>query len=330
MIVEPARLKVGDLLKSSRLTGAGGFPDPPAPGVRRGARRRRRWSKTATFGLIFALPAALYIGLFQLVPVIYGLVLSFSSYSPLSRNPPEFVGLDNYLGLANDGEFGKALLVTGQYVLQVLPVTVLIALGLALLVNRPFRGVGLFRTALYIPNIVSLTAVSFIWLWMYSQNGLFNEILATLGLPDQNWLREQGSALTAASVMRIWQALGSNMVLLLAGLQTVPRELYEAGRVDGAGGWDLFRHVTIPALRPMLVYVVAMDIIYLSQSFAEIYILTQGGPLASTTTVNYLIYTEAFQYNQLGSASAMAFVLFALIVGFSLLSLRGIAGRRER
>ncbi|CAM5465834.1 carbohydrate ABC transporter permease [Leifsonia shinshuensis] len=308
----------------------GGILRPPAPVAPPQKRRSRRWTRPALFGLLFAAPAALYLIIFQLVPVIYGLVLSFTSYSPLSRNLPKFVGPSNYLDLFTSADFGKALLVTGQYVLEVLPATVVIALVLALLVNRPFRGVGFFRSAFFIPNIVSLTAVSFVWLWMYSQNGLFNDILTNLGLPNQSWLLHQDTALTAAAVMRIWKALGSNMVLLLAGLQTIPRELYEAGRVDGAGRWTLFRYITLPGLRPMLVYVVAMDIIYLAQSFAEIYVLTQGGPLGSTTTVNYLIYTQAFQYNQLGTASAMAFVLFALIIGFSVLSMRGIAGGRNR
>jgi len=293
-------------------------------------RRKTRWNKTAIAGLILVAPAALYLVTFQLIPVLFGLVLSFTSYSPLSRNAPTFLGGANYVDLLSNADFGKALLVTGQYVLQVLPLTVILGLGLALLVNRPFKGVGIFRSALFIPNIVALTAVSFIWLWMYSQNGLFNEILTNLGLPNQSWLLHQDTALTAASAMRIWKALGSNMVLLLAGLQTVPRELYEAGRVDGAGRWALFRYVTLPGLRTMLVYVVAMDIIYLAQSFGEIYVLTQGGPLGSTTTVNYLIYTQAFQYNQLGTASAMAFVLFALIIGFSVLSIRGIGGGREK
>ena len=164
---------------------------------------------------------------------------------------------------------------------------------------------------------------------MYSQNGLINEVLKFIGLHPQSWLLDQGAALNAASAMRIWMALGSNMVLLLAGLQGIPKELYEAARVDGAGAWGLFRYVTLPGLRPVLVYVVAMDIIFLAQGFAEIYVLTQGGPLGSTTTVNYLIYTEAFQYNQLGSASAMAFVLFAFIAGFSLLAVRGLMGRQK-
>jgi ABC-type sugar transport system permease subunit len=256
-------------------------------------------------------------------------VLSFTTYSPLSRSGPEFTGVENYTDLLGDAEFGNALLVTGRYVLQVLPVTVAIALVLALLVNRPFRGVGLFRSALYVPHIVSLTAVSMVWLWMYSQTGLFNEILTGVGLPAQSWLLDSDSALNAVSAMRVWKALGSNMVLLLAGLQSIPKELYEAARMDGAGRWNAFRYVTLPGLRPMLVYVVAMDIIYLAQGFAEIYVLTGGGPLGSTTTVNYLIYNEAFQYNQLGSASAMAFVLFALIVGFSVLAVRGVTGKRS-
>ncbi|MFI7703180.1 carbohydrate ABC transporter permease [Nonomuraea sp. NPDC049480] len=285
---------------------------------------KRRW-----VGALFVLPAALYLVCFQLVPVLYGFALSFTRYSPLSRTGPEPVGVDNYARLLDSSEFSQALLVTGKYVLIVLPFTVVIALGLAMLAKRPFRGVGLFRSALYVPHIVSLTAVSMVWLWIYSQNGLVNEILGLLGLQEQNWLLEEGSALNAASAMRVWKALGANMVLLLAGLQAIPTVLYEAARVDGAARWNVFQHVTLPGLRPMLTYVVAMDIVFLAQGFAEIFVLTRGGPLGSTTTVNYLIYTEAFQYNRFGSASAMAFVLFAFIVGFSFLAIRGVGGRRS-
>nr|WP_231747425.1 sugar ABC transporter permease [Auraticoccus cholistanensis] len=212
---------------------------------------------------------------------------------------------------------------------MVLPPTVAIALGLALLAARPFRGVGVFRSALYVPHIVSLTTVAVVWLWIYSPNGLVNEVLTTVGLAPQSWLLEQESALPAVAAMRVWKALGSNMVLLLAGLQSIPGELYEAASTDGAGALQRFRHITLPGLRPILTYVVAMDIIFLAQGFAELFILTGGGPLASTTTVNYLIYTEAFQYNGFGSASAMAFVLFAFIAAFSFLSIRGVAGRRS-
>src|SRR5699024_10791839 len=133
-----------------------------------------------------------------------------------------------------DPDFLNALWVTLRYTLQVLPGTVAIALVLAMLANRPFRGVGLFRSALYIPHIVSLTAVSMIWLWMYSQNGLFNDLLAMVDLGPQRWLNEPDTALNGVTVMRIWKALGSNMVLLLAGLQTIPKELYEAAGIDGS------------------------------------------------------------------------------------------------
>ncbi|MGO2541329.1 MAG: carbohydrate ABC transporter permease [Specibacter sp.] len=299
---------------------------PRGPASRTGP---KRWTSLNWVGLGFVAPAAIYIAVFHLFPVVYGFVLSFTKYSPLSRGGPKFTGLENYKALLGDADFANALLVTGRYVLQVLPLTVVIALLLALLVNRPFKGVGIARSALYIPHIVSLTAVSMVWLWMYSQNGLFNDILGSLGLPDQAWLLNEDTALNAASTMRIWKALGSNMVLLLAGLQGIPRELYEASEMDGAGKWHQFRYVTLPGLRPVLVFVVAMDIIALSQGFAEIFVLTQGGPLGSTTTVNYLIYTQAFQYNQLGAASAMAFVLFAFIAGFSLLAIRGLTGKQS-
>lgn len=273
--------------------------------------------------MLLVAPAALYVLVFQIVPVVYGLILSFTEYTPLQRGAPTFVGLQNYAALVGDADFRGALWVTARYTLQVLPVTIAIALVLALLANRSFRGVGIFRSALYVPHIVSLTAVSMIWLWMYSQNGLINDILGTFNLSPQHWLNEPSSALNGVSVMRIWKALGSNMVLLLAGLQTIPKNLYEAASIDGAGRWHLFRHVTLPGLRPMLIYVIATDIIYLSQSFAEVFVLTSGGPLRSTTTVNYLIYTEAFEYSNMGSASAMAFVLFAFIAALTLIALRG-------
>ncbi|MEV6964837.1 sugar ABC transporter permease [Hamadaea sp. NPDC051192] len=202
-------------------------PARDSGGAPRARKRPRRASRRlARSGLLFVVPAALYVAFSQLGPVVYGLVLSFTKYNPLSRSGPQPVGLDNYRSLLDDPEFGKALLVTGRYVLQVLPVTVVLAMGLALLANRAFRGVGLFRTALYVPHVVSLTAVSMIWLWIYSDQGLVNQVFDFFGLPSQSWLLQEGSALNAASAMRVWKALGSNMVLLLAGLQTVQRDLY--------------------------------------------------------------------------------------------------------
>lgn len=303
-------------------------PDGSQPGRRRNGIFRHVHGRQRLFGILFVLPATIYVLTFQLGPVLYGLVLSFAQYSPLDRGGPEFIGIGNYRTIIADPEFGKAMLVTLRYVLQVLPATVIIAMFLAVVANRSFRGVGFFRTGLYIPHVISLTAVSMIWLWIYSDTGLINSVLGWFGLGPQSWLTNADSALNAVTVMRVWKALGSNMVLLLAGLQAVPRDLYEAARMDGAGVLNQFRYVTLPGIRPMLTYVVAMDVIYLAQGFTEIFVLTQGGPLGSTTTVNYLIYTEAFQYNEMGSASAMAFVLFAFIAALSLIAIRTTQGRK--
>lgn len=278
-------------------------------------------------GLLFILPAASFIMVFQFFPVGYGLYLSFTSYSPLDRGSPQLVGATNYLALLESPDFLSSLRVTAQFVLEVLPAAVGIAFLLALAANQKIRGIGLFRAALYIPRIVPMAAVSLVWLWLYSPEGWFNSLLAGVGLPQRDWLLDESTALHSIVVMRIWKALGGNMVLFLAALQTVPQVLYEAAVVDGAGWWARLRYVTLPAIRPVTVYVVTINIVFLAQSFAEIYILTKGGPFGSTTTTNLLIYQEAFQNNQFGSASAMAFVLFAFIFGFSWLSMRGMRGR---
>jgi multiple sugar transport system permease protein len=299
------------------------------PGLRAGpvAARRpaRRGSPTRQIrrtAVLFILPTAAYVVIFHLFPLVYGLYLSFTNYDPQSRSGPRPVGIANYTKILTDPVFLSSLLVTAKYVLYVLPGAVCLALLLALLVNRSRRGIGFFRTALYVPHVVSLTAVSMVWLWLYSPQGWFNQILGRFGFEPKQFLLESGSALLAVAVMRIWKALGGNMVLLLAGLQSIPRELYEAAAVDGAGRWALFRYVTLPGLRGMLTYVVVTDIVYLAQSFGEIYVLTRGGPVDSTTTVNFLIYKQAFQFNDMGTASAMGFVLFALISAVAFMSLR--------
>jgi multiple sugar transport system permease protein len=299
-------------------------------GTRRPRRRRSPVRRIRVVGVLFILPAAAYVAIFHLFPLAYGLYLSFTTYDPQSRSGPQPAGIGNYTKILTDPVFLSSLLVTAKYVLYVLPGAVILALILALMVNRGRRGVGFFRTALYVPHVVSLTAVSMVWLWLYSEQGWFNQILRAAGIGERQFLLESGTALAAVAVMRIWKALGGNMVLLLAGLQSIPRELFEAAAVDGAGGWAKFRYVTLPGLRGMLTYVVVTDIVYLAQSFGEIYILTRGGPVDSTTTVNYLIYKQAFQFNDMGTASAMGFVLFALISAVSFVSLRQMTGRGGR
>ncbi|MEU4831990.1 sugar ABC transporter permease [Streptosporangium sp. NPDC023615] len=289
----------------------------------RGTSGRGPTGRRRLVGLVFTAPVLVYLAVFQLFPVLYGFYLSFTSYSPLDRGAPRPVGVGNYTALLGSADFLKSLRVTVQFVAEVLPFAVGIALGLALLANRRIPGIGLLRAGLFLPRIVPLTAVSLVWLWMYSPDGWFNDLAASLGLAPRDWLLDEDSALHSVAVMRVWKALGGNMVLFLAGLQAIPGVLYEAAKMDGAGAWARFRHVTLPGLRPVMVYVVTINIVYLSQSFAEIFILTGGGPLGSTTTTNYLIYQEAFQNNRFGSASAMAFVLFAAIFAFALVAMRG-------
>ncbi|MFF3444042.1 carbohydrate ABC transporter permease [Streptosporangium sp. NPDC002721] len=295
----------------------------PVASPRAGSRGGGPTGRRKLVGLAFTAPVLAYMAIFQLFPVLYGFYLSFTSYSPLDRGAPQLVGADNYAALFGSADFLKSLRVTAQFVAEVLPFAVGIALGLALLANRKIPGIGLFRAGLFLPRIVPLTAVSLVWLWMYSPDGWFNDLAGSLGLAPHNWLLDEDTALHSVAVMRIWKALGGNMVLFLAGLQSIPVTLYEAAKMDGANAWARFRHVTLPGLRPVMVYVVTINIVYLSQSFAEIFILTGGGPLGSTTTTNYLIYQEAFQNNRFGSASAMAFVLFAAIFAFALVAMRG-------
>lgn len=303
---------------TSRLRGPGDTPRSRPERVK----RRRRF-----VGIGFVAPAVAYIGAFHLFPVLYGLYLSFTSYSPLDRGAPQLIGIDNYLNLFRSPDFLKSLWVTLQFVGEVLPLAVVIALGLALLANKRIPGIAVFRAGLFLPRVVPLAAVSLVWLWLYSPQGWFNSLLGTIGISPQEWLLQESTALHSVVLMRVWKALGGNMVLFLAGLQAIPTILYEAALADGAGPWARFRYVTLPGLRTVMVYVITINIVFLSQSFAEIFILTGGGPLRSTTTTNYLIYEEAFQANQFGSASAMAFVLFAFIFGFSLMAIRGM-GRR--
>ncbi|MBO0796502.1 MAG: sugar ABC transporter permease [Ktedonobacteraceae bacterium] len=293
------------------------------PVIARATRRLSRQQKRiALAGMLFVTPAVLYVLLFNIFPILYAFFLSFTNYSPLDRQSPQLRGFDSYQTVLGSGQFWNALRVTILYTVEVVPPSIILAIGLALLVNKPLRGIGLFRSLYYLPRIVSLTAVSLVWLWLYSNHGFFNYLASLVGIGPIDWLNSPALALQSIVVMRVWKALGGNMVLFLAGLQGIPQELYEAAAIDGAGRWSKFLYVTLPGLRPVMAYVTTVNIIYLFQSFSELYIMTQGGPVESTTTVNMLIYNQAFQYNQLGQASATAFLLFAVIFVFAFINIR--------
>lgn len=277
-------------------------------------RVRRGLSAPARAGLLFILPAVGYITLTQLLPVLYALYVSFTDYSPLSRGAPQWVGLRNYTNMLYSPEFHNALWVTLRFSVSVIVINVIVALGLALLLEAASRALRWTQVLLFLPMVTSVAAVSIVWLLLYDRDfGLLNQLLNALGLKSIGWLNTVGWALPSLVIMRVWRGAGWNTVIYRAALQGIPRDVIEAATVDGATGLQLFRLILLPLLKPITAYIVIVGLISTLQTFAEIYIMTSGGPLGSTTTVGFLIYRQAFEYGQFGLASATSFVLFVVI-----------------
>ncbi|MEW6106100.1 MAG: sugar ABC transporter permease [Bacillota bacterium] len=274
-------------------------------------------------GYLFICPVVIYSLVTAFVPMAVSFYLSFTRYNMLT--PAKWVGLANYRTiLFSDDLFRTALRNTAQYAVEVLPVNIILSLGLAVLVNRAIRGITLFRTAYYLPVVTSIIAASMIWLWIYQPDaGLLNLLLSRfLHLPPIDWLGNPRLALHSLVLMRVWKGVGWNMVLYLAGLQGIPGYLYEAAKIDGASPAQQFRAITWPMLKPVTYYIIIMGLISTFQTFGEIYAMTRGGPLDSTTTVGFLIYQRAFSHFEMGEASAIAFILFVIIFGLSLLNVK--------
>ena len=292
----------------------------------RSSPRRNSWRSAGIWP--FFVPGLAYLTLTQVAPALYALYLSFTHYDPAQRGAPDWIGLQNYLQLLSDPAFRRALLITAQFAAEVLPLNIILAVGLALLLNAASRRLSALRTAFILPSVVSAVAVSLLWLWLYQPTfGLLNQALAAIGQSPLPWLSDPAWALHSLVIMRVWRGVGWNAVIYLAALQTIPQEVKEAARVDGAGRWQSFRHVTWPLLTPVTVYVIVTGLISTFQTFAEPYVMTKGGPLEATTTVGLLIYKQAFEYGELGLASASSFVL--LIVIFSLALLNYLRVRRQ-
>ncbi len=266
---------------------------------------------------------------FLAVPVAYGLYISLHDWHVLGQNRP-FIGFANYAALLKDDLFHRALLNTAYFaLLTVLPgnaVSLLLALGL----NARVRGETLFKTLYYLPVVLSVAVTAIIWRWLYSTEfGIINHYLSLLGGPRPAWLNSPALAMPSLAVMSIWWGAGGNMLIYLAGLRGIPDEYYEAARMDGAGVWARFRHVTIPLLRPTLLFCLVMSLIGSSQVFGQSYILTGGGPHYSTLTVVLYMYQTGFSLYRMGYACAVAYVLFALVLGLTFVQYRLVAGRRE-
>jgi multiple sugar transport system permease protein len=269
-------------------------------------------------GWLFAVPALAVIAVFFALPVAAGLALSltdFDLYALADLSTLRFVALDNYARLLRTPLFWQALGNTFYFVAVGVPVSLALSLGAALLLDsRLARWQAFFRTALFAPVVTTVVAVAVIWRYLlHTRYGLINQALAAIGVSPVDWLGDPHWAMPAIILFAAWKNFGYNMIILLAALQAVPRELYEAARVDGAGTLARLRHITLPMIVPTLTMVGIMTVAGYFQLFAEPYVMTQGGPLRSTVSALYFMYEEGFRWWNLGNASAVAFLLFVVI-----------------
>lgn len=270
-------------------------------------------------GYVFIAPSVILYAIFVFIPVFTTIGLSFTDYNLKNST---FIGFANYVNLWRDAVFVKALWNTVRYTLMALVPTMVLGLTLAMLINKKFRGRALFRAIFYMPNIVSMVAASLAWMYLYSEVGIFNMTLKSIGLSKVNWLTDPGISLMSIVLVTLWSSGGYNMLLFLAGLQGIPTHLYEAASIDGATAVQQFFKITIPQLAPTTFFVFVMTCIASFQVFGQVYMMTGGGPDNATTTLAHQVYTNAFQYYKMGYASAMAVVLLLIIMAITAINFR--------
>lgn len=277
---------------------------------------------------LFLTPALLVLGLTVFWPGIQALYLSFTEYSFDITQPPRWVGLANFQTLMGDRTFWITVKNTVFYLIGVVPLLTILPLLLAILVNQKLRGMHWFRVAYYTPVVISMVVAGIAWRWLYAENGLFNQVLVGSGLLEQGvgWLTSPALALPSVMVVTIWKGLGYYMVIYLAGLQTIPGDLYEAAAIDGSEGWKRHWDITIPLMRPYLFLVMVISAISATKVFEEVYIMTQGGPLNSSKTLVYYVYEQAFQQLEMSYACTVGLALFLVIL---ILSIARIALNRS-
>ncbi|HET9588741.1 MAG TPA: sugar ABC transporter permease [Anaerolineales bacterium] len=286
---------------------------------------RKNWS-----AYVFIAPGLIHFAIFTVFAVSFAFYISFHEWNIIQPDKP-FVGLDNYLRLFDDPRFLRAVTNTFTFMAGI-PLGLASGLSVALLLNTKVRGQAIYRTLFYIPVVTPLVVSSIIWKWVYQGDyGLLNYYLLKLGIIDQKivWLADPDLALPALIIMMIWGGTGSTMVIYLAGLQSIPEEMYDAAKVDGANALQRLLYITIPLLKPTTFFLLVTSVIGTFQIFTEVYIMTNGGPLNRTTTIGYYLYTKAFRELDMGYATAMAFALFAMIFVFTLLQWKYARGDVE-
>ncbi|HZG57048.1 sugar ABC transporter permease [Paenibacillus sp.] len=276
-----------------------------------------RTQKEALDCYVFMSPAIIGMVVFLLGPILFSAYISFTNYSILKS--PVWVGLGNYIGLFNDEFFWLSMKITFIYAAVSVPLGLVVSLLLAMLLNQNLKGIYLFRVIYYMPAVISGVAVALLWKWLFNPEfGLLNWFIGLFGIQGPQWIYSQDWALTSLILMSLW-SVGGSMLIYLAGLQGIPTELYEAAEIDGAGRFRRFLNVTIPMLSPVIFFNLVMGIIGSLQVFTEGYVMTQGGPNNSTLFAVLYLYRQAFNYYSMGYASAMAWMLFLVILAFTLL-----------
>jgi ABC-type sugar transport system permease subunit len=266
-------------------------------------------------------PAVAFFAVFFVYPVANAIWVSLTSWDLIA--PPTYIGLRNYARLFGDDDFLHAAWVTVVYSAGFLIVTLPLALGLALALDRRMRARGLYQAIIFAPVVLSMVVVAMIWRAVYAPiGGLYLLFTAPFGVTGIQWLNREDLALPALIVVSIWKNVGYYMVIFLAGLQSIPVSLHEAARIDGASATRIFRAVTLPLLKPYVLFALVIGIIRTSQTFSAVYALTEGGPNDATKVLPFLIYENAFLFNRMGYASAMAIVMFALLLVLTIAQFR--------
>ncbi|MCR5730163.1 MAG: sugar ABC transporter permease [Ruminococcus sp.] len=264
-------------------------------------------------GLLLISPFIIGMAVFMIYPFICSFILGLTDYDGI--HPPEFTGLDNYRHMLKDRSFCNAFKVTVKYALLLVPMKLIVSLLTALLLNIEIKGIGVFRTAFYIPSILgSNLAVVIMWQYLFTSKGLVNQFLELAGASPVSWYGSPKNAIFIIVLLRLWE-FGSTMIIFLTGLRSIPKELYEAAKVDGCGAFRAFFSITLPQLKNIIFINLILQTITAFQEFNAPYMITGGGPLKSTYTIGMLIYDEMFRYNETGYANAVSWALFAIIAG---------------
>lgn len=270
-----------------------------------------KWMKR-TAVLVFLLPSVLGLLLFQLIPMITSGIISFTDWNMLSS--PKLVGIDNYVKVFTDEKSYTSLINIFKFILGYIPLVLILGTFLAVLLNRKMRGIKFYRAMIFIPVITSWIAVSIVWRWFLNgQSGLVNYFLSLVGIQGPIWLQDFHWAMPAIIAVTVWKDLGFVAIILLAGLQEISDDYYEAAQIDGASAWTQFFKITLPLLTPAMFFVLTISLINSFQLFDQVMIMTGGGPAGSTSTIVEQVYKNAFMNNKMGFASAQSWVLFAII-----------------